>query len=98
KSIYHYISNKNEFSFGKGISVGGGDKNPIDEHKKIDVSLDSKKKALSAYELKYSENFTRNLNYVHRPRKIELFKAPILLVGKGITTDYKAKAAISYKD
>lgn len=98
KSIYDYISNKDEFIFGKGISVGGGDKNPIDEHKKIDVSLDSKKKALSAYELKYSENFTRNLEYVHRPRKIELFKAPILLVGKGVTTDYKAKAAISYID
>jgi hypothetical protein len=98
KSIYDYISNKDEFIFGKGISVGGGDKNPIVEHKKIDVSLDSKKKALSAYELKYSENFTRNLEYVHRPRKIELFKAPILLVGKGVTTDYKAKAAISYKD
>ncbi len=98
KPIYHYISNKDKFSFGKGISVGGGDKNPIDEHKKIDVSLDSKKKALSAYELKYSENFTRSLEYVHRPRKIELFKAPILLVGKGVTTDYKAKAAISYKD
>lgn len=98
KSIYDYISNKDEFIFGKGISVGGGDKNPIDEHKKIDFSLDSKKKALSAYELKYSENFTRSLDYVHRPRKIELFKAPILLVGKGVTTDYKAKAAISYKD
>lgn len=98
KSIYNYISNKHEFSYGKGISVGGGDKNPIKEHQEIEFSLDSKKKALSAYELKYSENFTRKLEFVHRPRKIELFKAPILLVGKGVTTDYKAKAAISYKD
>lgn len=98
KSIYSYISNKDEFIYGKGISVGGGDKNPINEHQEIQISLDSKKKALSAYDLKYTKNFTKNLEFVHRPRKIELFKAPILLVGKGITTDYKAKAAISYKD
>ncbi len=98
KSIHSYISNKDEFIYGKGISVGGGDENPISEHQQIEVSLDSKNKALSAYNLRYSKNFTKSLEFVHRQRRIDLFKAPILLVGKGITTDYKAKAAISYRD
>ncbi len=35
KSIFDYISNERNFIFGKGISIGGGDKNNIQEHKKI---------------------------------------------------------------
>jgi len=98
KSIYEYIDNEDNFIFGKGISIGGGDQNNIDEHKKIEKSINSKHKGLKSFYIEYSSNFLQNLDYVHRPRKIALFKESVLLVGKGITSDLKAKAAISYED
>lgn len=98
KSIYDYISDKSEFTFGKGIIVGGGDENPIDEHKKILYSVDSRGKGLKPFEIQYTKNFLLEHEYVHRQRRLELFKHPVLLVGKGISSSFMAKSAISYKD
>lgn len=98
KSIYEYISDKKQFLFGKGISVGGGDKNLIDEHKKISYSINSKKKGLKPFVIDYANNFLSNLDFVHRPRKIDLFKSPVLLVGKGVSNDFKLKSSISLYD
>lgn len=97
-SIYDYISDKKQFIFGKGISIGGGDKNPIEEHKRIKFSINSMGKGLKPFHIEYSDNLLAEREHVHRPRKIELFKAPILLVGKGISNDFKAKSAISNID
>lgn len=98
KSIYDYIGNHDDFIFGKGISIGGGDQNDISEHKNIDKSINSKEKGLKSFYVEFSSNFLRDFTYVHRPRRLYLFKAPVLLVGKGITGDFKAKSAISYED
>ncbi|MDR1877881.1 MAG: N-6 DNA methylase [Flavobacteriaceae bacterium] len=98
KSIYEYISDKKQFLFGKGISVGGGDKNPIDEHKKINYSINSKQKGLKSFVVNYTSNFLSNLDFVHRQRKIDLFKSPVLLVGKGVSNDFKLKSSISLYD
>ncbi|MCJ7934749.1 MAG: SAM-dependent methyltransferase [Chryseobacterium sp.] len=98
KSIYDYINNEKNFLFGKGIIVNGGDENKILDHKKIDHSIISKQKGLTPFNIEYSANFLKNLQYVHRPRKLSLFKAPVLLVGKGITSEFRAKAAISSID
>lgn len=98
KSIFDYISDKKNFVFGKGISVGGGDKNPIIEHKKIKHSINSKMKGLMPYYINYTDNFLSTLDYVHRPRKINLYKNPVLLVGKGVSNKFKAKAALSLVD
>jgi len=98
KSIYEYISDKKEFLFGKGISVGGGDKNLIDEHRKISYSINSKQKGLKPFLIDYTLNFLSGLDFVHRPRKIDLFKSPILLVGKGVSNDFKLKSSISPYD
>lgn len=98
KSIYDYISSSSHFTFGKGISVGGGDKNPIAEHKKIKYSIDSKNKGLKPFNISYTNNFLSDLEYVHRQRKLELFKSPVLLVGKGISNSFMAKSAIAYHD
>ena len=98
KPIYDYISDKKEFVFGKGISIGGGDKNSILEHKKIAYSINSKGKGLKPYFIDYTNNFLGNLEYVHRPRKLSLFKSTVLLVGKGVSNDFKCKSAISLID
>lgn len=98
KSIYEYISDKKQFIYGKGISVGGGDKNIVDEHKKISYSINSKQKGLKPFEINYTNNFLSDLDFVHRPRKIELFKSPVLLVGKGVSNDFKLKSSVSLKD
>lgn len=98
KTIYEYIENEDDFLFGKGISVGGGDENDITEHREILNSINSKQKGLKTFNITYSENFLKDMQYVHRPRKIDLFRSNVLLVGKGITKDFKAKAAISFED
>lgn len=98
KTVYDYINDEENFLFGKGISVGGGDRNNISEHINIKNSINSKQKGLQNFDITYSDNFLKNHEFVHRPRNIELFKAKVLLVGKGITKDFKAKAAISYED
>ncbi|AOZ98992.1 Eco57I restriction-modification methylase domain-containing protein [Flavobacterium commune] len=98
KSIYDYISDPSHFIFGKGISIGGGDKNPIVEHQKIKYSIDSKNKGLKPFDISYSNNFLSDYEFVHRQRKLELFKNPVLLVGKGISNSFMAKSAISYDD
>lgn len=98
KSIYEYLKNSKDFTFGKGISKGGGDKNLIDEHKKIKLSINSKQKGLKPFFIEYSQNFLEHMEYVHRPRKLILYKAPVLLAGKGVSSDFKAKSSISYQD
>lgn len=98
ESIQDYLDNQEKFIYGKGICVNGGDENPIIEHQAIDYAIDSKKRGLSSYRITYSNNFLKSLPFVHRPRNIELYKAPILLVGKGVTGDFKAKAALSTVD
>lgn len=98
KSIYQYIDDEQYFAFGKGISVGGGDKNDITSHKKIKYSVNSKKKGLRAFHIDYTSNFLEKLHHVHRPRRFNLFEAPVLLVGKGVTNDFKTRASISYRD
>ncbi|SNB12331.1 conserved hypothetical protein [Flavobacterium psychrophilum] len=98
KSIYDYISDSSNFIFGKGISIGGGDENPIVEHKKIKYSIDSKSKGLKPFGISFSNNFLSDYEFVHRQRKLDLFKNPVLLVGKGISNSFMAKSAISYDD
>ncbi|WP_145856860.1 Eco57I restriction-modification methylase domain-containing protein [Pedobacter suwonensis] len=97
-SINDYLSDDTKFIYGKGICVNGGDENTIIEHKKINSSIDSKKRGLAPYHINYTKNFLSNLNFVHRPRQLALYQAPTLLVGKGITKEFKAKAAISDRD
>ncbi len=97
-SIYECISDEKKFIYGKGISVGGGDKNTIEEHKTIKLSVNSKKGGLTPYHIKYSDNFLEVKDFVHRPRGIELFKKPVLLVGKGVNKKFRAKSSISDKD
>jgi len=98
KTFYEYLSNKKEFIYGTGINIGGGDKNSIEEHKNIECSVDSNKKGLKPFYIKYSTNFLLKYKYAHRPRNIDLFKSPVLLVGKGVDGSFRAKSAISEKD
>lgn len=96
--VQDYLDNENKFIYGKGICINGGDENPIKEHQTIQYSIDSKKRGLSPYHINYSDNFLKSLPFVHRPRNINLYRAPLLLVGKGVTSDFKAKAAVSNID
>lgn len=98
KSIYDYISDSKQFIYGKGISVGGGDENSIEEHKKVGYSVNSKQKGLKPFMIDYTDNFLTGLDFVHRPRKINLFESPVLLVGKGVSNDFKLKSSIAVHD
>ncbi len=97
-TVDKYLSNKKEFIHGNGICIGKKGKTPVVAHKEIASGIDSRNGGLNPYYIKYSENFLEDLDYVHRPRKIELFQSPVLLIGKGIDRLFRVKSAISNRD
>lgn len=97
-SVQDYLNDDTKFIYGKGVCINGGDENQITEHQTIQYAIDSKKRGLEPYRIKYADNFLKVLPFVHRPRNINLYRAPMLLVGKGVTGDFKAKAALSDVD
>lgn len=92
------LSDSNGFIFGKGICVKGGDENPIGELSSIPNLIDANKKDLSPFHIHYRSNDIEKYNYLHRPRNIILFRAPFLLIKKGIDSEFKAVSALSLKD
>ena len=98
QDIYDIISNKERFVFGKGVCINGGDENPIEHLKAIELGIDTKKKSLQPFFIQYSDNFLKELSFVHRPRNPDLYRGPFLLIKKGFTNDFKVVSAISTKD
>ena len=82
---------------GVGLQVGGGDENDATELIGMPY-LDTRKKMLKRYyiSLHNVENWKKKI--VHRVRNVELYKAPHLLIKKGLTNDMKLVSAFSNKD
>lgn len=87
-----------KFIYGKGICVKGKDKYPVGDLSKIPYFVDTKKQNLKAFHITYSKNEIKNSDFLHRPRKIDLYKAPMILVKKGINSKFKAISAFSNYD
>lgn len=83
------IDNSNE-----GIMIGGGDKNPALQYK--GMPFIETKQMVPFY---INPNLTTwNVQYVHRPRTLDVFKSPSLLVSKGIGSNLDLKMGILHYD
>lgn len=78
----------------QGITVGGKDSNPT--HQYIGMPY-VKTKQFRPFYIEES-SITWNIKTAHRNKTIDIFKAPSLLISKGISTDLELKAAMLKKD
>ena len=82
---------------GVGLQVGGGDENDATELIGMPY-LDTRKKMLKRYYISLNDAETWKKKTVHRVRKVELYKAPHLLIKKGLNNDMKLVSGFSNKD
>ena len=86
----------NSFIVGRGIKIGGDDKNDVSKYigKKL---IDSRKEIKSFWINTNTKNKWTN-KFVDRPRIEQLFKAPILLITTGITNQFRSVSAVCNED
>ncbi|MDR2027350.1 MAG: SAM-dependent methyltransferase [Prevotellaceae bacterium] len=97
-AIQKIISQDENIISGQGISVGykDGDKHDVSYlsgKPYLDTHTDIKQFWINPNNDKQWE-----IEQVHRPRNRELYKAPVLLITKGVRKDLKSVSAVNYKD
>ena len=97
-SIGEELKNTDRFIKGQGVTIGGGDKN--DASHLVGLPFVDTKKDIKAFwinnELKQKWDIANSI--VHRPREENLYKAPMLLITKGISSRFHSISAVSKKD
>lgn len=97
-SIGEELKNTARFINGQGVTIGGGDKN--DASHLVGLPFIDTKKDIKAFwinnELKHTWDISNS--FVHRPREENLYKAPMLLITKGISSKFRSISAVSKKD
>jgi hypothetical protein len=88
------ISNELTHKPKQGITVGGSDKNPTAKY--IGMPYVQTKQFKPFYILSTVSTWTKT--YAHRNKNLEIFKAPSLLISKGINTDLEMKIGILQRD
>lgn len=91
-SVNTIVSNDEDFIIGQGAMVGGGDNNDA-SHLSGKPLLDTKKD-IDAFWINPDPKNIWNFSTVHRPRNENLYKAPMLLVTKGIDKKFRSVSAI----
>lgn len=95
KTIGDVIFNNEIFLVGQGVMIGGGDRNDA-THFFVQNFLDTKNDIDEYYINDDLSKWDNKIQFVHRPRKQELFQAPVLLTNEGVTRDLRHKSAILY--
>jgi len=96
ESIIDRISNKEIYSFGQGMQIGGGNK--IDVSHRIGKRFIDARKDVEAFWINPNKNKKWATQYVHRARENQIFKAPLLLILKGFKSDFRCWSAYSESD
>ncbi|MDR2286231.1 MAG: N-6 DNA methylase [Prevotellaceae bacterium] len=95
-TIRDIIDKDDNLIAGQGIMVGGGDKNDASElvgKQFLDTKTD-----IRQFWINPNNNKTWKHRIVHRPRKSELYKAPMLLIAGGNNKELKCISAVNQKD
>ncbi|MBN1294083.1 MAG: N-6 DNA methylase [Candidatus Latescibacteria bacterium] len=95
--IISVISNENNFIYGQGVQIGGGDEYSVRELIGKPF-VDTKKGDLKSYFCRTRDESKWKHEYVHRNRDLRLYQGTALLVKKGITDTFNTISAISYED
>jgi hypothetical protein len=92
-SIKSIISDKEKFTYGQGIQIGGKDENDATQYigkKYLDTRKDIKR-----FWVNENPNNIWDIEKVHRRRIPELFKPPMLLITKGVDKEFRCTSGIS---
>jgi hypothetical protein len=95
-TISKIISDKEKYIFGQGIQIGGGNKYDISQHigkKYINARQDIKPFWINT---KTVSKWTNEV--AHRQRVDTLFKAPMILISKGFTSNFSCVSGYSQID
>lgn len=97
---YEFLNKqKNQLICGEGIQLSGSSKMSA-ELLNGKLYLDTKKKQLKPFCIEYNELKPFNADSLHRNKanKMELFKAPMVLIKKGNSPDLSCVSAVAIKD
>lgn len=95
-SISHVISDKNNFIYGQGVQVGGGNENDISQH--LDKRYINARKDIKPFWINTKTKSKWTKKIAHRPRVDVLFKAPMVLITKGFTSAFNCVSGYSETD
>ncbi len=95
--IIDIIKRDNQFRFGVGVQIGGGDSNDASRLiGKRFLNTQSQSKHLIPFKIKESNQVWEIKNKeIHRPRNPDLFEPPMILIKKGITKHFRLVTAVS---
>lgn len=96
-SIEKELRVETRFLKGQGITIGGGDKNSA-SHLLGLTFINTNKRNIQPFWINLNVPDKWNLKLAHRPRNQELFKAPMLLLKKGVSNEYRMTSAVCETD
>ncbi|NQY34421.1 MAG: N-6 DNA methylase [Alteromonadaceae bacterium] len=85
-----------KFLVGQGAMIGGGDKN--DSSQLIGRTFLNTRTDIEAFWIKEDTSNVWNHQTVHRPRNIELYQSPMVLITEGINKYFRSTAAVCNSD
>jgi hypothetical protein len=91
-SIEKELQDTSRFIKGQGIMVGGGD--PNDASHLIGLPYIDTRRDIKPFWINKKTKSKWEFSVVHRPRESVLFKAPMLLITEGITTEFKSVSCV----
>lgn len=97
KTIGDVTSDESAYLKGQGVTIGGKDANDA-SHLVGMPFLKTNKKNIQANWINYDLKDKWTEKIVHRPRKEDLFYAPMLLLKKGISNEFRMTSVVCSKD
>ena len=96
-SIGEEIKDESYYLKGQGVTIGGKDEN--DASHLLDLNfLKTTKRNIQPFWINPNIEDKWEFSTIHRPRNEELFKAPMLLLKKGISNSFKMTSAVCGRD
>jgi len=96
-SIENELSDETRFLKGQGVTIGGSDENDASHLLGLPF-LKTTRKNIQPYWINLTIEDNWEYNIIHRPRNEDLFRAPMLLLKKGISNEFKMTSAVCEKD
>ncbi len=96
-NIGEEISDVSRYRKGQGVTIGGKDKNNAN-HLIGMPFIKTSKNSLKPYWVNINKNNKWELNEIHRPRNPDLFTAPMLLIKKGISSNFNLVSAVNQEN
>ncbi|TCI93746.1 HsdM family class I SAM-dependent methyltransferase [Tenacibaculum sp. M341] len=93
KSISEIISDSQNFVYGQGIQISGGDENDVSRH--IGKKYINSRKDIKSFWINSNTQSKWTKQIVHRQKEDILFEGPMILISKGFTNTFRCVSGYS---